>query len=81
MKSVKALQIRLFISLNGFNDIVFLCNRFSCSDFNDFIRGVARVPRALGKEIFLLLPPTKSTEFEVKSRCKNAEEATAIHLL
>jgi len=43
--------------------------------------GVARVPCALGQEIFLRPPSTKLTEFELKSRCKSAEEAKAEHLL
>jgi len=36
--------------------------------------GVARVPCALGQEIFLRSLPTNSTEFEVKNRCKSVEE-------
>jgi len=42
---------------------------------------MVRVPGDLGKEIFLRLPSTKSTEFEVKNRRKNAIEANAEHLL
>jgi len=45
--------------------------------------GVARVPCALGQEIFLrpLLPLfTKLTEFELKNSCKSAEEAKVEHL-
>jgi len=42
--------------------------------------GVARVPCALGQEIFLLPPSTKLTEFELKNSCKNAEEAKVEHL-
>jgi len=37
--------------------------------------GVARVPCTLGQEIFLRPLLTKPTEFEVKNRCKIAEEA------
>jgi len=36
--------------------------------------GVARVSCALGQEIFLHPPSTKTTEFEVKNRCKKAEK-------
>jgi len=43
--------------------------------------GVARVPCALGQEIFLQPPSTKTAEFEVKNRYKSAEEAKAGHLL
>jgi len=43
--------------------------------------GVARVPCALGQEIFLRLPSTKLSEFELKNRCKNAEEVKVEHLL
>jgi len=43
--------------------------------------GVARVPCALGQEIFLCSPSTKLTEFELKNRCKNVKEAKAKHLL
>jgi len=42
--------------------------------------GVARVPCALGQETFLRPPLTKTAEFEVKNRCKSAEEAKAEHL-
>jgi len=41
--------------------------------------GVAGVPCVLGQEIFLRLPSTETTEFEVKNRCKSAEEANAEH--
>jgi len=44
------------------------------------LSGVARVPCALGQEIFLRPPSTKVTEFELKNRCKSAEEAKAEHL-
>jgi len=43
---------------------------------------VDRKPCALGQQIFLRLPPpllTRTTEFEVKNRCKSAEEAKAEH--
>jgi len=43
--------------------------------------GVARVPCALGQETFFRPPLTKTTEFEVKNRCKSAKEAKAEHLL
>jgi len=43
--------------------------------------GVARVPCALGQEIFLRPPSTKLTEFELKNKCKSAKEAKAEHLL
>jgi len=43
--------------------------------------GVARVPCALGQKIFLRPPSTKFTEFKLKNRCKNVEEAKAEHLL
>jgi len=43
--------------------------------------GVARVPCALGQEIFLRPPSTKPAEFEVKIKYKSAEEAKAKHLL
>jgi len=42
--------------------------------------GVAKVPCALGQKIFLRLPPTEIAEFEMKNRCKSAEEAKAEHL-
>jgi len=43
--------------------------------------GVAsRYPAPGGKNI-LALPLTKITEFEVKNRCKSAEETKAKHLL
>jgi len=41
--------------------------------------GVARVPCALGQEIFLRFLSTKTTEFEVKNKCKSAEEAKTEH--
>jgi len=41
--------------------------------------GVARVPCALGQEIFLRLLSTKITEFEVKNRCKSVKEAKTEH--
>jgi len=37
--------------------------------------GVARVPCALGQEIFLRPPSTKPAEFEVKNRYKCMEKA------
>jgi len=43
--------------------------------------GVARVPCALGQEIFLRPQSTKTTEFEVKHRRKSAKEAKSEHLL
>jgi len=43
--------------------------------------GVARVPCALGQEIFLHPLSTKTTEFEVKNKCKSAEKAKTEHLL
>jgi len=36
--------------------------------------GVARVPCALGQEIFLRSLSTKTTKFEVKNSCKNLED-------
>jgi len=42
-------------------------------------RGVVRVPCALGQEIFLRPLSTKTTEFEVKNRCKLEKKAE--HLL
>jgi len=41
--------------------------------FYIFHSAVARVPCALGQEILLRPLSTKSTEFEVKNRCKNLE--------
>jgi len=43
-----------------------------------FPSGVARVPCALGQEIFLCPLPTKTTEFEVKNSCKNFEDAKLV---
>jgi len=43
--------------------------------------GIARVPCALEQEIFLRPSSTKLTEFELKDRCKSAEEVKAEHLL
>jgi len=43
--------------------------------------GVARVPCALGQGVILLPLSTKTTEFEVKNRCKSAEEEKTEHLL
>jgi len=43
--------------------------------------GIAKVPCALGVEIFFHPPSTKLTEFELKNRCKSEEEAKAEHLL
>jgi len=37
--------------------------------------GVARVPCALGQEIFLRPPLTKTTEFKTKNRCKKCERS------
>jgi len=42
--------------------------------------GVARLLCALAQEIFLRPLSTKITEFEVKNRCKSAEEANVEHL-
>jgi len=42
---------------------------------------VARVPCALRARNILAPPSTKLTEFELKNRCKSAEEAKAKHLL
>jgi len=44
------------------------------------ISGVARVPTPGGKTIFAP-PPTKTADFEGKSRRKSTEEAKALHLL
>jgi len=60
--------------------------RLQSNAFNDFIvcdysSGVAREPCALGQEIFLRPLSTKTTEFEVKNRCKSVEEAKTEHLL
>jgi len=41
--------------------------------------GVARVPCALGQEIFLRSLLTKSTEFKVKNRHKIADETKTEH--
>jgi len=43
--------------------------------------GVARVPCALGQEIFLRPLSTKTTEFEAKNRRKSAEKLKTEHLL
>jgi len=43
--------------------------------------GVARVPCALGQEIFLCPPSAKHTEYELKISCKRAEEAKVEPLL
>jgi len=43
--------------------------------------GVARIPCALGQEIFLRPPSTKLTEFKLKNWCKSTEEAKAEYLL
>jgi len=43
------------------------------------INGVVRVPSALGQKIFLRPPSTKTAEFKVKNRYKNAEEEKAEH--
>jgi len=43
--------------------------------------GVAKVPYALGQDIFLRPPSTKLTKFDLKYRCNSAEEAKAEHLL
>jgi len=43
--------------------------------------GVARVPCALGQEIFLRPLSKRTTEFEVKNRCKSVKEAKTEHLL
>jgi len=48
---------------------------------NGIATGVARVPCALGQEIFLRPLPTKTTEFDVKNRCKSEDEAKTEHLL
>jgi len=45
------------------------------------ISGVARVLCALGQEIFLRPTSTELAKFELKNRCKSAEEAKADHLL
>jgi len=42
--------------------------------------GVVRLPCALGQEIFLRSPSTKFTEFELKNKCKSAEEAKKEYL-
>jgi len=42
---------------------------------SDVASGVARVPCALGQEIFLRPLPTKITEFEVKNSRKNLKDA------
>jgi len=56
-------------------------NRPYLSDFYEPVyranSAVARVSCALGQEIFLHPSSTKTTEFEVKNRCKCAEEAKA----
>jgi len=51
--------------------------------FRQWLRhfSVARVPSALGQEIFLRSPSTKTTEYEVKNRCKRTKEAKVEHLL
>jgi len=58
---------------------------FCYCSYRDFlgnmISDVARVPCALGQEIFLRPLSTKTTEFEVKIGCKSADEAEAEHLL
>jgi len=41
--------------------------------------GVARVPCALGQEIFLRPLSAKTTEFEVKNACKNLEDAKFVY--
>jgi len=51
-----------------------------CADVFYGSSDVARVPCALGQNIFVP-PPIKTAEFEVKNRCKSAEEAKAEHLL
>jgi len=49
---------------------------------NCLISCVARVYSLRpGQEIFLRPPSTKTTEFEVKNKCKSAEEAKTEHLL
>jgi len=46
-----------------------------CFLYIDRSSGVTRVPCALGQEISLRPPSTKTTVFEVKNRCKSVEEA------
>jgi len=49
--------------------------------FNMMCSGAARIPCALGQGIILRPLSTKSTEFEMKNRCKSAEEAKTEYLL
>jgi len=44
-------------------------------NLGSILSGVARVPYALGQETFLRPSSTKTTEIELKNRCKRAEEA------
>jgi len=44
-----------------------------------YVSGVARVPCALGQGIILRPLSTKTTKFEVKNKCKSAEEAKTEH--
>jgi len=59
------------------------CYMFKIAFLGAFLytSGLARVPCALGQEIFLRPPSTKTTKFEVKNSCKSAEEAKIEHLL
>jgi len=45
---------------------------------DEIISDVARIPCALGQEIFLRSLSTKTTEFKVKNSCKNLEDAKFI---
>jgi len=45
------------------------------------VSGLARIPYALGQEIFLRPPTAKLTELELKNSLKSAEEAKAEQLL
>jgi len=76
----------LFKQLKKYKKISFLPITFFVGNVHQIFlleSGVARVPCALGQEIFLrpLPPSTKTTGFKVKNWCKSAEEAKAEHLL
>jgi len=43
--------------------------------------GVARVPGALGQEIFCATRQQKTSEFEMKNRCRSSEKAKTVVIL
>jgi len=65
------ITLHIMCSFVAYQQVLILISKYYISFIaNSFASGVARVPCALGQEIFLHSLSTKTAEFKVKNKCK-----------